>query len=117
MSTLLQLAPRGTRNWPSPHTTPHNRPRAKRRALPKAAPPGKGRPPGRLASALAQGRSLEGTGAQLARSKVLSCQGFAAAPLSRWIVASPTVRAELKGRQKAFMVVEHPCGQRSHLRS
>jgi hypothetical protein len=70
-----------------------------------AAPPGKGRPPGRLASALAQGRSLEGTGAQLAQSKVLSCQGFAAAPLSRWIVASPTVRAELKGRQKAFMVV------------
>ena len=44
MSTLLQLAPRGTRNWPSPHTTPHNRPRAERRALPKAAPPGKGRP-------------------------------------------------------------------------
>ena len=29
-----------------------------------AAPPGKGRPAGRLASALAQGRSLEGTDAQ-----------------------------------------------------
>jgi len=50
-------------------------------------------------------------------SKVLSCQGFAAEPLSLWMVASPTVQAELKGRQKAFMVVEHPCGQRSHMRS
>jgi hypothetical protein len=83
----------------------------------QGCPARQGSAPGRLASALAQGRSLEGTGAQLAPSNVLSCQGFAAAPLNRWIVASPTVRAELKGRQKAFMVVEHPCGHRSHLRS
>jgi hypothetical protein len=62
MSTLLQRAPRGSRNWPSPHATPHTRPRAVRRALPKAAPPGKGRPQSDSA-ALAQGRSLEGTSA------------------------------------------------------
>ena len=36
--------------------------------------------PGRLAQPLAQGRSLEGTGAQLAPSNVPSCQGFWAEP-------------------------------------
>jgi hypothetical protein len=60
MSTLLQLAPRGTRNWPSPHTTPHNRPRAERRALPKAAPPGKGRPQADSRQSLPRGAAWRG---------------------------------------------------------
>jgi hypothetical protein len=60
MSTLLQLAPRGTRNWPSPHTTPHNRPRAERRALPKAAPPGKGRPQADSRQPLPRGAAWRG---------------------------------------------------------